>query len=688
MKTTVSLTRIKSIFTEGDLIPVLKAIALTFAVALLYFQDLYIVFVNALNDEETSYILLVPILLVYLIYRKRKMLRATTESTDQNSLKHTTHLATLSGILLCTIALVLYWYASSTFTPIEYHLLTLPILAAGLTLILFNPQTLRQALFPIAFLALLTPPPVEILNSLGASLSIISAQASNNIVNFVGVHTQTTDDLGSPGITIFQPNGNTVHFTVALACSGIYSLIGFLVFSMFLAFIVRDKLWKKFAIFAIGFPLVYSLNIVRISSMLLIGYQWGEEAGLNAFHLVGGVILIFIGTLIILAISEKIFKTQIFTPQTQTFCPDCNANQLNNVTVCPACGKPAKHSISVLKKADVAKIPIIIIIAALMVSLQAPVYAITRGPAPILVQTPTGTQGNTQLLPQMPGYTLQFEIRDTQFEKLSGQDYTLIYTYTPQNKSKQTITAMLEVASTTAFLHRWEVCLISWPSTHGKQPGVTQLDFRDIQIYQNPIITARYFAFQYHDTNTTQAVLYWYEQALFTINNQTQTKYVELSLVTFPQDPQAVPTAEQETYPFATAIANQWEPIKTWNTISIIINQDSINLSAVTLAFLAAIAVYYIIQNKRQQNQNKTILHKLGKPNQQLLNSMSKDQTLNQITETYNKITGENIKNEQMRQRINSLQDIGLIKTKIHSIQDEPKQIWTKQIPRETRNET
>jgi hypothetical protein len=277
----------------------------------------------------------------------------------------------------------------------------------------------------------------------------------------------------------------------------------------------------------------------------------------------------------------------------------------------------------------------------------------------------------------MTGYNLHFEIRDTYFENISGQDLTLIYLYTPQNKTKQTITVMLEVGSAAALLHRWEVCLISWREAHGKQVGVTQLDLKDTSILQNPLITARYFAFQYLDTNATQSVLYWYTQALFTINNQTQTKYVELSVVTYPQSPQEVPSAEQEMYPFALAIANQWEPVRTWNTISVIINQNSLNLSAITLTLLAALTVYYIIQNKRQQEENKTILKKLSKPNQQLINIIAKQETLNQITESYQKTTSENVTKEQIQQRITDLQKLGLIKTKIRNVQDEPKQVWT-----------
>ncbi len=69
----------------------------------------------------------------------------------------------LLQISLCAVAILVYWYGSYTFIPLEYHMFTLPFLTAGLTLLLFNFQTLKQLLFPIAFLTFLAPPPVEIL---------------------------------------------------------------------------------------------------------------------------------------------------------------------------------------------------------------------------------------------------------------------------------------------------------------------------------------------------------------------------------------------------------------------------------------------------------------------------------------------------------------------------------------------
>jgi hypothetical protein len=65
---------------------------------------------------------------------------------------------------------------------------------------------------------------------------------------------------------------------------------------------------------------------------------------------------------------------------------------------------------------------------------------------------------------------------------------------------------------------------INYPLSQGTQPKVTQLDLTDIQTRANPPKVGRYFAFQYHSTNQTQVVLYWYETATFTVNNQTQQK--------------------------------------------------------------------------------------------------------------------------------------------------------------------
>lgn len=659
----------------------LKALAVAIALIALYFQDLNIVFNDALNNEVTSYIIIIPFLLAYLIYRKRKMLRAAISTKTQNQPKNTQHLPTLAGALLCIIAILLYWSGSYTFTPLEYHMLTLPLFAAGLTLALFNLQTLRQALFPIVFLLFLAPPPSEILYGLGSILSVISSEVSTAIVNVFGIPATLSGEFGTPTIVVTRPDSSVMNFSVDVACSGIYSLIGFVVFGAFVAFIVRDKLWKKALTFAIGFPLIYLLNVLRITIIIGIGYQIGEQFALDMFHLLGGWVLIFLGTLLLLLISEKIIKTKIFERK-PTPCLSCKSDQpLSTETYCKACGRIQKYPQTRSIKIDITKIVAMALAIILLLSLQTPVFAATQGPAQILIQTPDGEQGSTQLFPELSNYTIMFQYRDTEFERVSKQDLSLIYLYAPQQEDKQPVWIALEIAGTTIPLHRWETCLITWPETHGYQPGVTQLELRDIQIIDNPLIIGRYFGFQYHSDNQTQLVLYWYETNAFTINNSTQQEHVKLSLIVYPDKPEDIPQMETQLQTMATAIANYWQPIKTMNLFSMLIRQQGTTMAAATTTLVIAIAVFYLFELNKRKQANRILYQKLSQPNQQLISIIQKTQkttipTLHNIEETYRRTTGDTITTNQLEQKIVELEKTGIIKSTIINNQDQPTQTW------------
>ena len=383
----------KQLINKGNLALILKISTLTIATLAIFYQDLTIVMSDALQSEITNYMLAIPFILAYLIYRKRKMLRAVISIENQNQPKETKHLPTIAGLLLCTAAITFYWYGSYTFTPLEHHMATLPIFVAGLTLILFNPQTLRQAAFPIAFLIFLTPPPAEILYALGSTLSVISSEASHTMVKALGVPSTLSGEYGNPTITITRPDGSAISFAVDIACSGIYSLIGFVIFATFIAYITRDKTWKKAAIFLIGLPLIYALNIIRITTILLIGYQYGEQIALQTFHLIGGWTLIFLGTLLLLTIAEKALKTNMFLkPPPIQPCPKCNSAENQKESFCPHCGRLLKYPKINPKKQDIAKIATIALAVALLLSIQAPVFALTEGPAQIIIKTPTAEQ--------------------------------------------------------------------------------------------------------------------------------------------------------------------------------------------------------------------------------------------------------------------------------------------------------
>jgi exosortase/archaeosortase family protein len=263
----------------------------------------------------------------------------------------------------------------------------------------------------------LTPPPLEILYGIGSSLSVLSSQASNTLANAFGITSAISTQYGSPTIILTRPDHTVMNFTVDTACSGVYSLLGFTIFAIFIAYITRGKLRSKAAILLMGVPLIIALNIVRITTILTIGYYNGDQLALQIYHLIGATVLMFIGTLILLAITERAINKPISNRPCQT----CNPSPPNPADeYCPNCGKLLKTPKTKLHRSDLAKITTIATATLILLSIQAPVFALTQGPAQVIIQTPTGAQGNTQILPLIPGYNLSYVYRDTNFEQQSG----------------------------------------------------------------------------------------------------------------------------------------------------------------------------------------------------------------------------------------------------------------------------
>lgn len=668
----------------------LKILILTVSTLTIFHQDLTIVFNDALQSETTSHILAIPFLFAYLIYRKRKILRAVIPLENSNQPKRTQYLPVIAGALLAATAVLFYWHGSHTFTPLEYHMLALPIFVSGLMLILFNTQTTRQLAFPIAFLAFLMPPPSEILYIVGSALSVIGSEASAALAKIIGVSSAIISEYENPTIIVTRPDGSMLSFTVDIACSGVHSLIGFLLFAAFIAYIIRDKTWKKLAVIIVGLPLIYLLNIIRITTILVIGYHFGDALAMQTFHLLGGWILIFLGTLMLLTISEKTFKTRIFASAAEK-CSQCSGIPHLDQTFCQKCGKIIKPAKITVKKIDFAKIAAIIICIIFLTSIQTPVFALTKGPPTIIADTPSGQQNLMEILPQISEYSLVFLYRDTDFERIAKQDMSLVYLYAPQKSASNQypVKVAVEIASARSSLHRWEVCLITWPISKGFRPKAEQIELKDIELAQNPPIIGRYFVFNYTRTGYIQAVLYWYETATFKTNSTTQQKNVKISLIAYPENLDDLPNIESQLVNIAKIIVSYWQPIKTWSQISMIISQNSLNLTAATLITLVAIAILQAAETRREKRDNVKIYNKLSKQNRQIVEAIMKAEaekekeaapTLSRIAAAYREKTGEAIDEGQLLERLSEIEKTEIIKSIIANQDDEPIQAWKTQI--------
>ena len=661
-----------------NLLVVLKVAVVVPAALIMFFQDLSILFSDALISETTNYMLAVPFLLLYMVYRKRKMIRASIPLETTKLFKKIPLDETLGAILFLT-SFLLYWYGSYTFTPLEYHMFALPIFTAACILIVFNIQTLKQLLFPVVFLFLLVPPPEEALYYLGSFLSTISTELAYNLLRILSFPVTMTTEYGTPVMRITQQNGQPISLVVDIACSGIYSQIGFLIFALFIAYIVRERTWKKGLIFVLGFPLIYFLNVLRIFTIGVIGCYYGEDLALTAFHLLGGWILIFIGTLLLLGTLEKGFKIPILSGPAQQ-CATCNTFYRKGRGFCFTCGRIDTSFTGRISKPSMLKAAAVVAAVAMILSIQTSVFALTEGPEMIL-QTAAGEQFTTTILPEVPEYSLEFVYRDLTFEERAQQDVALVYAYFPANESEEVIYATLEVASARSTLHRWETCLISWPLRQGYQPWVEQIELQDVQLLENPPIIGRYFTFEKKASNLTQTVLYWYETSIFEVNSTTQQKHIKISLVAYPNSLEELPRLKEQMLSVAVAIVSYWEPIKQWSPIALGISLNGDKLVLASLALLGVVLAFYAVDNRVDAKRNRIAYEKLSEMHRKTVETVRTVEqkmlpTLSSIHQSYRNTAAEKTEVETTLQNLTDLEKIGIVKREIGNMMDEPVQTW------------
>ncbi|MDR1992699.1 MAG: exosortase/archaeosortase family protein [Nitrososphaerota archaeon] len=675
-----------SALTHHRLAVALKALVISITVLALYFQDFSIIFAGALVTESTFHILAIPFLFVFLLYRKRKMVNATLLTPEGSKNFFQKYCSLIVGTTLSAVAILTYWYGSYSFMPLEFHMATLPFLTAGLILILFNPQTLKHLFFPIAFLIFLTPPPSELLFGVGSALANLSAGASNGLTNLLGVQATLSADNAGPIITILRPDSTLIPFNVGVACSGIYSLIGFAIFAIFIAYLTAGKFRNKLFIFVIGIPFMLLLNIIRITVILLIGYNYGEALALEIFHSMGATVLMFIGTLILLGINEKIIKK----PAPLARCSVCTPmpNGLS-VPFCNACGKLFKYPKIKLSRLDIAKIMGIFIAVIMLLSIQAPTFALTQGPAELLYQAPQGIQVSDQngVLPELEGYTLHYSYRDVAYERVSGNDAAIVYTYHPDDDSKNTIWVAMQIGTSLMTQHRWETCLINFPLSQGDPAKVTQFALHDVQLYDNPPMTGRFFVFQYNNAIQSQAVLYWYQTAVFNINGTSQSKSVMISLITYMDNVVTFDDIENQHISIAKAINSYWQPLKSWSSVTLVISQNGFVLSLGVVVILVLFVLYVIFLDGKEKRSLLTFYRKLSVQDQLLIKALSNacmSSSTDVVTAEFQKLSTLPVTEPYVIQKLNEAKANGLIVESIKNLHDTPVLVWKIQLPKAT----
>lgn len=201
-------------------------------------------------------------------------------------------------------------------------LLTLPFFVFGISVLLFGVRTTWRYRIPVLFLFMAWPLPyaLAIEHAIDFSTSTtISALAWT--LHYIPVASQQTGD-GS--LFTIHHGGGSFPVSIASACAGVNSLVGFvLVGTAFLAVVGRKPprggggttntkaVGRKLVWLLMGLTLVWALNIVRLLIVLWTGKAFGETVALDGLHPFIGVV-IFAAAVIVLLLAMPLLGLQAF----------------------------------------------------------------------------------------------------------------------------------------------------------------------------------------------------------------------------------------------------------------------------------------------------------------------------------------------------------------------------------------
>lgn len=240
-----------------------------------------------LNDEEYSFGVLIPLIVAYLLWSRRKKILASEASTLR---------AGLVVILLgCSMQVLASWNGTLILSGLSF-IATI----TGISAFLWGKKRSAIVSGPIALLILMVPLPSFVVGEFSWYLQSAASSASGTL-------------LGLLGVPVYQ-DGNLLRLPnyvleVKQACSGSRSILALLALACALGIGMNSKYWVRCILVLIIPFLALSTNVIRIVGTGLIAWEWGNLAANESLHTIWGVAVFLIALLGLLGMQNLLERT-------------------------------------------------------------------------------------------------------------------------------------------------------------------------------------------------------------------------------------------------------------------------------------------------------------------------------------------------------------------------------------------
>ena len=171
------------------------------------------------------------------------------------------------------------------------------LVLAGVVILFLGWNLFRAVFFPWAFLLMMIPIPIIVLNQITFPLQLLASQVAAAVLPVFGVPVLREGNV---------INLAAMPLEVAEACSGIRSLMSLVALAIIYGYLLEKRLWVRWVLALAAVPITVFANDVRIVGTGLLVQYWDPEAAEGYFHSSWGLLTFLISLFMFYALHQLI----------------------------------------------------------------------------------------------------------------------------------------------------------------------------------------------------------------------------------------------------------------------------------------------------------------------------------------------------------------------------------------------
>lgn len=175
-------------------------------------------------------------------------------------------------------------------------------LLAGLMLLLRGSAALKAQWFALFFMLFMIPLPGAIVDAVTMPMKMAVSYVAEHVLFWAGY------PIGRNGVVL---QIGQYMLLVADACAGLHTLLTLEALGLlYLNLVRRDSLFRNVALAILIVPISFTANVIRVMTLSLITYHWGDAAGQGFLHDFAGMVLFLSALMLIIGVDTLLHAVE------------------------------------------------------------------------------------------------------------------------------------------------------------------------------------------------------------------------------------------------------------------------------------------------------------------------------------------------------------------------------------------